>query len=194
MEFSVSVDVSGMVKGFDGCRRRLANAEPAHRLIGREVLVPMVRENFDTSGQGQWPELAPSTLLARARNPSGKADISRAGGGAFRVFSSRRSMGPASRAESRLMGLSRGARGLTKRARKTVENVKPLIWSRALYRSMKAIATDEYVDVGTPMIKGRTLFFGRGRVPARYPFHYRSGDVNAIRRIYVRHIFGKLVQ
>ncbi len=90
---------------------------------------------------------------------------------------------------------------LARRARSPIglAGSKPLIWSKALYRSITSAPTSDYVDVGTPMIKGRTLFFGGtgwggSEIPARNPFAWRVGDVQKIQRVYLRHIFGIVVQ
>ncbi len=177
MEMHIDIDVSGLVNGFSACQRRVNFLEPAHREIGA-LLQAATLDNFDTSGnaEGPWPSLAESTLIARAKNPTGKADTSVAGGGSYKWLTKRGKV--------------------TKGAARVISSAKPLIWSKALYRSIRFDATQDYVDVGTPMIKGRGLFFGlsKMRVPARNPFKFRPGLFQAIRRIYVRHIFGTLVQ
>jgi hypothetical protein len=179
MQLDFNIDVSGWETCFSGASRRLGNMTPAYREVG-DLLVEMVRENFDTSGGVEpWAALKESTLLARARNPSGKDDISAAGGGAHKTHTKRGK--------------------LTKKAQRVMAAAKPLIWSKALYRSIKTVPTSEYVDVGTPMIKGRTLFFG-GKgwhgsiVPPRSPFAWREGDPEKISRIFARHIWGGVLQ
>ena len=141
-----------------------------HRPIEFDAIVDMVRENFDSSGgREQWKPLAVSTLLARARNPDGKQG----------------------KAPRRI--LKKDGR-INKAAARTISGAKPLLWSKALYRSIRFVPTSDYVDVGTPMIKGRTLFFGHSPVPARSPFVFRDGDADKIGRIYARHFWGDLVQ
>jgi phage gpG-like protein len=170
------IDISGWENAFKGARRRLGNLNPAHRAIG-PILVEMTRQNFDTSGGNgpTWPSLAESTLIARAENPSGKADISAAGGGAYRVFNK---SGKVSKVAARVMAAA-----------------KPLIWSKKLYRSIRFVIGSDYVDVGTDIMYARRLFFGwngHPRTPARFPFRFRVGDAARIAAIYARHIFGGL--
>lgn len=169
----MDIDLSAWTGSMAQARRRVNDLAPAHREIGG-LLVEMTRQNFDTSGgNGEtWPSLAESTLLARAANPSGKDDISAAGGGAHKVYN---------------------ANGkVSKRAANVMAAAKPLIWSKALYRSIRFIASADYVDVGSSFIYARRLFqgwTGHPATPARWPFRFRVGDVSKIARIYLGHIF-----
>lgn len=173
MNFDMQIDLSAWTGSLARARQRLGNLAPAHREIGN-VLVEMTRQNFDTSGGNgaPWPSLAESTLLARAANPSGKDDISAAGGGAHKIYN---------------------ANGkVSKRAARVMASAKPLIWSKALYRSIRFIATTDWVDVGSSLIYSRRLFqgwSGKPNTPARWPFRYRVGDASKIARIYLHHIF-----
>jgi hypothetical protein len=172
VNLAMQVDLSGWTGSLKRARSRLLDLTPAHREIGR-LLVDMTRQNFDTSGGNDpWPSLAESTLIARAKNPSGKDDISAAGGGAHRVFNR---SGKASKGAARVMAAA-----------------KPLIWSKALYRSIRFVATTDWVDVGSSLIQSRRLFFGysgKVKTPARNPFRFRVGDASKIARIYLGHIF-----
>lgn len=173
MHLGMSIDLSAWTGSLARSRNRMGNLTPAHNQIGR-LLVEMTRQNFDTSGGNgpSWPSLAESTLIARARNPSGKDDISAAGGGAHRVFNK---SGKVSKVAARVMAAA-----------------KPLIWSKRLYNSIRAVATTDWVEVGSDLIQSRRLFFGWSgspSTPARYPFRFRVGDAAAIARIYVSHIF-----
>ncbi len=174
MILNYQVDVSGWENALAGGNRRLNNLTPVHREIG-QLLVEMTRQNFDTSGGNEkWDPLEPSTLLQRARNPNGRDDISAAGGGPHRTHTKRGT--------------------LTKKAQRVMASAKPLLWSKRLYRSMTYDPQRDYVDVGTPMIKARTLFFGGkgwhgSRVPARWPYRFRVGDAARIAGMYARYVF-----
>jgi hypothetical protein len=174
MNLSIGIDLSAWTRSLSSARSRIGNMAPANREVGK-LLVDMVRQNFDTQGGNgpTWPSLAPSTLIARAMNPSGKDDISAAGGGAHKVFNRN---GKVSKSAARVMA-----------------SAKPLIWSRALYRSIQFVATADYVDVGSPLLHSRRLFFGwtgaGPQTPARFPFRFRVGDKEKISRIFISHIF-----
>ncbi len=171
MDLDFQIDMAPWVEAMAGAGQRVANMRPAHRAIG-ELLEDMTRQNIQAGGGNEpWPPLALSTLINRARDPSGRGKVSRG------VFTKKGTFKAA--ADRAIMG------------------AKPLIWSGKLLRSIRYDAQNEYCDVGTPMIKGRTLFFGGkgwhgSRVPARYPFRFRVGDVERISAIYVNHIFDGL--
>lgn len=46
----------------------LRDWSPAFQEMVTEILQPAVQEQFDTAGQGEWAELAPSTLARKAHN------------------------------------------------------------------------------------------------------------------------------
>ncbi len=156
--------MSGWSEPLAGWGRRAKNLRPAHREIG-DLLVEMTKQNIETGGGNEsWPPLAMSTLLARARNPQGRPTT-----GGRKILTKKGK--------------------INKAAARAISGVRPLIWSGALLRSIRDDAQADYVDVGTPMVKGWALFFGSKRVPARYPFKFRVGDEERIKSIYMRHIF-----
>jgi phage gp36-like protein len=83
-------------------------------------------------------------------------------------------------------------RALTKRARRTIENAKPLIWTRELLRTIRKSVGEDYVDYGSGLIKSWTLFLGSRTVPARNPFGRTAADNASIMGAFMRHIFGHL--
>lgn len=189
MEMNFQIDLSGWETAFDGTARRLNHLEPVHRQIG-ELGVEMTKNNIDAGGGSEtWEDLAASTLLARARNPSGKE-----GKGGKQVFKRGRVHGPISKREHSVSG---GETALTKRARRTIENAKPLYWTGKLYKSITYSETPDYVDVGSPLIQSRRLFYGydgKIKTPARSPFGFRPNDAEDISRLYARYIFGEIAE
>lgn len=185
-----SVDFEPWAAPLSIAARRARDMGPALRDIG-ELGVAFVRRNFDDGGgPNRWPDLAPSTLLNRARHPNGPS-----GGAARKVFRARAQMGPAHAREAAV--LERGGRGraLRKAARAIIENAKPLIWTKALYRDIRAVVGGDFVDVGSTMVKSWTLFFGsrlgkKPVVPARNPFGMTPGDEASILGIIARHVLG----
>lgn len=69
---------------------------------------------------------------------------------------------------------------------------KPLLVTRALFRSVTKDVQRSHVDVGSSIPYARTQFYGRGRIPARHPFAWRSGVMTRVAEIYIRHFFGQL--
>lgn len=164
MNLSYDIDLSAWTGSFDGAKRRIGNLTPVHREIGA-LLVDMAKQNIETGGGNEkWAPLALSTLLARARNPSGRPG----------------------RAPRRI--LKRDGR-INKAAARAISGVRPLIWSGGLLRSMRYDAQRDHVDVGTPMYKAWGLFYSkRPRLPARYPYRFRVGDAERIAGMYGRFI------
>ncbi len=167
MHLDFAIDMSGWTEPLAGAARRARNLTPAHREIGA-LLVDMSRQNIETGGGNEkWAPLALSTLLARARNPSGRAG------------------------KQPRKTLNKDGR-INKAAARTISGVRPLIWSGGLLRSMRFAAERDFVDVGTPMKKGWGLFYSkRPKLPARYPYRFRVGNVDRIASIYLNHIWGK---
>jgi len=73
----VEFDVEELVAGFDGLidPDRL-DLGPALDVIG-EMLVQRVHEEFETQGQGEWPELSESTLRRRGADAEMLRDTDR---------------------------------------------------------------------------------------------------------------------
>jgi hypothetical protein len=167
MHLDFQIDTSQWGEALAGAARRVGNMTPAHREIGR-LLVDMSRQNIETGGGNEkWAPLALSTLINRARNPSG-----RAGRTPRKVFTKK--------------GFFRAA------ADRAIMAARPLIWSGGLLRSMRFDAQRDYVDVGTPMVKGWGLFYSkRPKLPARYPYRFRVGDEERISDIYLKRIWGE---
>jgi hypothetical protein len=69
---------------------------------------------------------------------------------------------------------------------------KPLLVTRALFRSITKDAQRGHVDVGSSIPYARTQFYGRGRIPARHPFAWRSGVMTRVAELYIKHLFGGL--
>lgn len=172
-----------------GGLQRVRSMGPALREVG-DIGTALTKRNIeDGGGPVNWPDLSVSTLINRARHPNGPES-----GGARQVFKGRRSVGPASSREDRVRG-STGAVSLTKRSRRVVEQARPLIWTRALLRSIRSVVGGDYVDFGSTMVKSWTLFLGsragkKPVVPARYPFGRTAADNAAIVGAFVRHILG----
>jgi hypothetical protein len=63
----------------------------------------------------------------------------------------------------------------------------PLLVTRELFNSIDkdVHGSDGYVDIGSPLPKAKTLFFGRGAIPARTPFKFRSAVFERIGGIIV---------
>lgn len=180
---------------------RLRDPTPMFRQIG-EVMINRVRSNFLESrgADGPFAELAPSTLLNRARGVGGRG----------RVFKGRASVGPASRAEHRLLQHTESAtdhyrrtqlghdvkRSLTKTARKNVESAKPLIWTGRLLRANYLRITSAYAEVYNGLKQAKRLFFGwtgaGPQTPSRNPYVLRDVDSQEIKTIIKRWIFSPL--
>jgi hypothetical protein len=180
--------------------RRITNDTPAWREIG-EVALNRVRSNFlESRGAEPWAELAPSTLLNRARGVSGRGQVFKRGA----------SIGPASREEHRLLERTESASGhfartqlgrdikrsLTSRARKAVEGAKPLIWTGRLLRSNYVRVGQGFAEVYNPLVQAKRLFFGwtesKPNTPARNPYYLRPEDRAEISNILLRWIFSPL--
>lgn len=197
-----SVDFEPWAAPLREARRRLISDRTALAAMGKIGVAAVLRNIDDRGGTIQWPDLSAATLIARARNPSGRATT-----GGRQVFKSRASMGPASAREARVLAHDSSAsanfarvhlgqgRNLTKRARKVIENAEPLKWTKALYRDIRYRVGNGYVDIGSTLKKARTLFFGsapgkRPKVPARSPFGFTAADGASMMRIYVGHVLG----
>jgi hypothetical protein len=181
-----SFDASPWHRAFEDGLRRVRSLRPVLEEVGN-IGVALTQRNIEASGgPTTWPDLAPSTLIARARHPSGPER-----GASRQVFKGRANVGPASSREDRVLGYA-GARALTKRARRTIENAKPLIWTRELLRTIRKSVGEDYVDYGSGLIKSWTLFLGSRTVPARNPFGRTAADNASIMGAFMRHIFGHL--
>jgi hypothetical protein len=69
---------------------------------------------------------------------------------------------------------------------------KMLIVTRELIGSISKDARAAFVDVGSALKKARTLFFGRGNIPARFPFAWKAGTLAKVGGMYLDHLFGRL--
>ncbi len=69
---------------------------------------------------------------------------------------------------------------------------KMLIVTRALIDSIAKHATNAYADAGSALKKARTLFFGRGAIPGRFPFRWKPGVLDRVGGMYLEHLFGRL--
>ncbi len=80
---------------------------------------------------------------------------------------------------------------LTARARKYPgAGTAPLVVTRELFNSITRVvnASAGYVDIGSALPKAKTLFFGKGPVPARTPFKFRPAVFERIGGIFVNYI------
>lgn len=185
-----TIDISNWLRACRGVQRRASNLHPAMDDAG-EVGEGLTKRNIeDGGGPITWPDLSEYTLIQRAMHPSGPESNAR------QVFSSRRSVGPATGRESRVLGYA-GARALTKGARRVIESAKPLIWTRALLKSITHAVGTDYVDWGSSMVKSWTLFLGsragkKPVVPARNPFGRTAADNASITRVFLEYIRGGL--
>ncbi len=66
---------------------------------------------------------------------------------------------------------------------------RPLLKTLDLFNKLTKNVTGGYVDVGSALIKARTLFFGHGPVPARSPFNWRAGVLERVNQMYAKYIF-----
>lgn len=168
--------------------RRINNDTPAWRQVG-EIALNRVKQNFlDSRGAEPFAELAPSTLLARARGVKGTGQ----------VFKRGKSQGPATRNEQRLLDHTESAtdhfartqlghnikRALTARARKAVENAKPLIWTGRLLRANYVRVGPGFAEVYNGLVQAKRLFFGwtatKPNTPARNPYFLHPEDRSQI--------------
>jgi hypothetical protein len=148
------------------CAERAEQLERPHRVIG-DLLVGVTRRNMLASGGPvNWPELAPATLLARARGRSGRQKVF--------VKASKKQKG-----QQRIM---------TKRAQAIIAGAKPLIFSKRLFNSLTYLARRDAVLVGSNLVYASRQFLGGGNVPARWPFGLTRGDRQEIRSIYSKWI------
>lgn len=188
-----SVDFEPWAAPLRQARDRMRNLRPALKEMGKIGVAVVQRNIDDRGGTIQWPDLSVATLIARARNPSGRAN-----GGGRQVFKSRQNVGPATSREARVLG-STGRKAVTKRARGAIQSATPLKWTRELYRTIKAVVGDGYVDIGSPLKKSLTLFFGsrdgkKPVVPARSPFGFTPADMASMMRAYVGYVLGAFVK
>lgn len=66
----------------------------------------------------------------------------------------------------------------------------PLMKTRALMASMTYSAEREYCDVGSNAVQARAQFYGvDGKIPARSPFNWRAGVMDAVGDMYTQFIF-----
>ncbi len=78
-------------------------------------------------------------------------------------------------------------------AARRIYGTRPLIKTRKLINELAKYVTGDYVDVGSALIKARTLFFGSDKVPARSPFVWRAGVLDRVSQMYLKYIvFGGL--
>ncbi|HLY95198.1 MAG TPA: hypothetical protein VKP14_10150 [Gaiellaceae bacterium] len=166
------IDTSRWEAPLRDAARRAGDLTPVHRQIG-ELLTNVVHRNFDSNGNGRWPDLSVSTLIARARGRTGTA----------KVFKQARK------------GVE--SRALTKHAQTIIEGAKALIWSGRLYRSITYLADRAFVEVGSNLKQAARLFFGSGpgvrpATPARNPFELLPGDEQTIMELYRIYLTGGL--
>jgi hypothetical protein len=195
------IELDGWLRPLAAAAGRLRDMTPAYREVG-EIMLNRVRSNFlESRGQAPWEELAPSTLLARARGVSGKG----------RVFKSGKSVGPASRSEHRLLEHAESAtdhfrrtqlghdvsRTLTKGARARVENAKPLIWTGRLLRANYLRVSSTFAEVYNSLVQAKRLFYGwKGagpQTPSRNPYFFPEEDRRKARDVFKRWIFAPLM-
>lgn len=189
---SYEVNFGSWEQAFSGALERVRNLGPALREVGKIGVGLVVRNIEDRGGPIDWPDLSPATLIERARHPNGPTR-----GAPKQVFSGRRRIGPAGAREAGILEKT-GERALTKGARTAVESARPLIWTRALLRSISYATGRDFVDYGSTMVKSWTLFLGsragkKPVVPARNPFGMTAADEASIGSAFVRHLF-KLFQ
>lgn len=150
-------------------RRRLNNDTPAWRQVG-EIALNRVKSNFlESRGAEPWADLAPSTLLNRARGVSGKGQV-------YKKSILKTDTG------KRLK-----TRQLTKKASALIEDAKPLIWTGRLLRSMAVRIAEGSAEVYSGLVQANRLFHGwtetKPHTPARSPFFLRQDDRAEILRV-----------
>jgi hypothetical protein len=70
--------------------------------------------------------------------------------------------------------------------------LKPLLKTRELLRSMNYRAERAFLDLGTPLMKARALFYGNParNLPARSPWNFLSGVLEPIGDMYAAFVLG----
>lgn len=179
-----SVDFSGWYGPLALAQRRVQSLGPALDQVGK-FMVGVTRRNLENEG-GPRPfvPLAEATLINRARYPRG----------------------PGTKAAPILYAHRRthtGERAVRKDAARRMLGAKPLIWTRKLFRNLRHVVGDSYVDTGSTLLQSWRLFFGSRAptrwghgplvsTPARYPFSRTPEDDGVIKALFVRHILGPL--
>lgn len=177
LTLNYSVDFSGWYGPMNRCAARARNPVPALDDVG-EFMVGVTRRNLDDEGGAQkFVPLAESTLINRARYPHGRGE----GRSAQPLFYKRRKT-------------NEGERAVRMRAAVRILNAKPLIWTKKLYRDLRYVTGQAYVDVGSTFKYSWALFLGYApsHLPARYPWVRTDADNETIVSLFVRHLLGPL--